>query len=193
DRTIAAHVVQANSAELDVLKNKGVGIAHNPQSNMKLAAGVAPVPLMLEKKLWVGLGTDGAASNNDLSIWEEMDTAAKLHKVTSGDPKVVSAEEAFTMATIGGANALHMGATIGSIEAGKLADIAIVDMDGLHQSPMYDIYSHLVYATKSADVRTVIINGRIVMRDRRLLTLNESAIKKDATVYRNKVIESLRN
>ncbi|HSI88153.1 MAG TPA: amidohydrolase family protein, partial [Pyrinomonadaceae bacterium] len=193
ERTIAAHVIQANSAELDVLKNKGVGIAHNPQWNMKLAAGVAPVPLMLEKKLWVGLGTDGAASNNDLSIWEEMDTAAKLHKVMSGDPKVVSAEEAFAMATIGGANALHMGAAIGSIEVGKLADIAIVDIDGLHQSPMYNVYSHLVYATKAADVRTVIINGRVVMRDRRLLTLNESAIKKDATVYRNKVIESLRN
>src|SRR5690606_15544001 len=167
--------------------------AHNPQSNMKLAAGVAPVPLMLEKGMNVGLGTDGPASNNDLSVWEEMDTAAKLHKVTTGDPKVLSAEQAFAMATIGGARALHMGASIGSLEPGKLADIVIVDIDGLHQSPMYNIYSHLVYATKSADVRTVIINGRIVMRDRRLLTLNESAIKKDATVYRNKVIESLRN
>ncbi len=193
ERTIAAHVVQANSAELDILKNKGVGVAHNPQSNMKLAAGVAPVPLMLEKGMNVGLGTDGPASNNDLSIWEEMDTAAKLHKVTTGDPKVVSAEQAFAMATIGGARALHMGASIGSLEPGKLADIVIVDIDSLHQSPMYNIYSHLVYATKSADVRTVIINGRIVMRDRRLLTLNESAIKKDATVYRNKVIESLKN
>ena len=100
----------------------------------------------------VGLGTDGAASNNDLNLWEEMDTAAKLHKVFSGDPKVVSAEEAFSMATIGGARALHLEDKIGSIEIGKRADIAIVDFDGLHQTPFYNIYSHLVYATKASDV-----------------------------------------
>lgn len=192
-RTIAAHVIQANAAELDVLKRNNVGIAHNPQSNMKLAAGVAPVPMMLAKELNVGLGTDGPASNNDLSLWEEMDTAAKLHKVFSGDPKVVSAEQVFAMATIGGARALHMGDKIGSIEAGKLADIVIVDIDGLHQTPMFNIYSHLVYATKSSDVRTVVINGRIVMQDRRLLTLNENAIKTEAIAYRKKIVESLKN
>jgi len=192
-RTIAAHVIQANAAELDVLKRNNVGIAHNPQSNMKLAAGVAPVPMMLAKELNVGLGTDGPASNNDLSLWEEMDTAAKLHKVFSGDPKVVSAEQVFAMATIGGARALHMGDKIGSIEAGKLADIVIVDIDGLHQTPMFNIYSHLVYATKSFDVRTVVINGRIVMQDRRLLTLNENAIKTEAIAYRKKIVESLKN
>jgi 5-methylthioadenosine/S-adenosylhomocysteine deaminase len=193
DRTIAAHVIQANPAELDVLKNKGVGIAHNPQSNMKLAAGVAPVPMMLAKDMAVGLGTDGAASNNDLNLWEEMDTAAKLHKLFSGDPKALPAAEVFAMATIGGARALHMADRIGSIEAGKLADIAIVDLDGLHQSPLFNIYSHLVYATKASDVRTVIINGRTVMIDRRLLTLNEGVIKKDANVYKQRIIESLKN
>lgn len=193
DRTIAAHVIQANPAELDILKRYNVGIAHNPQSNMKLAAGVAPVPLMLQKDLAVGLGTDGAASNNDLSMWEEMDTAAKLHKLHLGDPKVLSAQQAFEMATIRGARALHMADMIGSLEVGKRADIAIVDLGGLHQIPLYNVYSHLVYATKASDVRTVIINGRMVMLDRRLLTLNESAIKKDANAYRRKIIDSLKN
>lgn len=193
NKTIAAHVIQANDAELDLLKKHNVGIAHNPQSNMKLAAGTAPVPSMLRKNLNVGLGTDGAASNNDLSMWEEMDTAAKLHKLISGDPKMLSAEQAFSMATIGGARALHIGDITGSIEAGKRADIAIVDLDSLHQTPMFNIYSHLVYATKADDVRSVIINGRVVMLDRRLLTLNESVIKRDANTYRQKIINSLKN
>lgn len=193
DRTIAAHVIQANAAELDILKRYNVGIAHNPQSNMKLAAGVAPVPLMLQKGLSVGLGTDGPASNNDLSLWEEMDTAAKLHKLHLSDPKVLTAEQAFTMATIGGARALHLGDLIGSLESGKRADIAIVDFSGLHQTPFFNVYSHLVYATKASDVSSVIINGRIVMQNRRLLTLNENAIKQEAITYRNKIIESLKN
>lgn len=191
DKTIAAHVIQANDAELDILKRIGVGIAHNPQSNMKLAAGVAPVPMMLKKNLRLGLGTDGAASNNDLSLWEEMDTAAKLHKVFSKDPKVVSAEEAFAMGTIGGARALHLENLIGSLEVGKRADIVIAGFESLNQTPSYNVYSTLVYATKAEDVRTVIINGKIVMRDKRLLTLDENVIKKDANLYRQKIINSL--
>ncbi len=191
NRTIAAHVIQANEKELDLLKMRGVGIAHNPQSNMKLAAGTAPVPMMLRKGLAVGLGTDGAASNNDLSMWEEMDTAAKLHKLISGDPKTLPAEQVFEMATIGGARALHMEDLIGSIEVGKRADIAIVGLDSLNQTPLYNIYSNLVYATKANDVRTVIINGRVVMLNQRLLTLNENAIKRDANAYRRKIINSL--
>ena len=192
DRTIAAHVIQANDSELDILKRRGVGIAHNPQSNMKLAAGVAPVPSMLRKDISVGLGTDGAASNNDVSMWEEMDTAAKLHKLYSGDQKVLPAEQAFEMATIRGARALHLDKITGSIETGKRADIAIVDLDSLNQVPYFNIYSALVYSTKADDVRTVVINGRVVMLDRRLLTLNESVIKKDANAYRKRIIESLR-
>jgi 5-methylthioadenosine/S-adenosylhomocysteine deaminase len=137
------------------------------------------------------LGTDGAASNNDLNLWEEMDTAAKLHKVFSGDPKVVTAEQAFEMATVGGARALHLEKITGSLESGKRADIAIVDFDALHQTPVYNVYSHLVYATKASDVRTVVIDGRIVMRDRRLLTLDENAIKGTANAYRRKIINSL--
>ena len=193
DKVIAAHVIQANEAELEILKRIGVGIAHNPQSNMKLAAGVAPVPMMLKMNLRVGLGTDGAASNNDLSLWEEMDTAAKLHKVFSKDPKVVSAEEAFAMGTIGGARALHLENQIGSLETGKRADVVIVDFDSLNQTPSYSVYSTLVYATKAEDVRTVIINGKVIMRDKRLLTLDENVIKKDANLYREKIINSLKS
>ncbi len=190
-RVIAAHTVWITDEEIDLMNILGVGSAHNPQSNMKLASGVAPVPAMLAKNLAVGLGTDGAASNNDLNMWEEMDTAAKLHKQFSGDPKTLPAEQAFEMATIRGARALHIDKITGSLEAGKRADIAIVDMDDLNQTPYFNIYSSLVYSTKANDVRTVIINGRIVMLDRRLLTLNENAIKRDANAYRDKIIKSL--
>ena len=191
DRVIAAHVVWPSDEELGLLKKLGVGIVHNPQSNMKLASGVAPVPAMLKDDLPVGLGTDGAASNNDLNLWEEMDTAAKLHKLISKDPKVVSAQEAFEMATIRGARALHLEKEIGSIEKGKRADIAIVDLDDLNQTPFYNIYSDLVYSAKAGDVHTVIIEGRVVMRDRRLLTLNEATIKVDARRYREKIVKSV--
>ena len=191
NRVIAAHVVWPSEEELGLLKKLGVGIVHNPQSNMKLASGVAPVPEMLKEDLPVGLGTDGAASNNDLNLWEEMDTAAKLHKLISKDPKVVTAQEAFEMATLRGARALHMEKEIGSIEKGKRADLVIVALDDLNQTPYYNIYSDLVYATKAADVRTVIIEGRVVMRDRRLLTLNEETIKADARRYRERIIRSL--
>jgi 5-methylthioadenosine/S-adenosylhomocysteine deaminase len=191
DKLIAAHVIHANTEELEILKKFNVGIAHNPQSNMKIAAGVAPVPQMLARDLAVGLGTDGAASNNDLNMWEEMDTAAKLHKIITGDPKVLTAQQAFEMATIRGARALHLEKIIGSIETGKRADIVIVDFDNLNQTPFYNVYSHLVYATKASDVRTVIINGKVVMLNKRLLTLDENVIKKDANAYRQKIINSL--
>jgi len=191
NRVIAAHVVWPTEEELGLLKKLGVGIVHNPQSNMKLASGVAPVPEMLKEDLPVGLGTDGAASNNDLNLWEEMDTAAKLHKLISRDPKVVNAQEAFEMATIRGARALHLEKEIGSIEKGKRADLVVVDLDDLNQTPYYNIYSDLVYATKAADVRTVIVEGRVVMRDRRLLTLNEETIKAEARRYRERIIRSL--
>jgi 5-methylthioadenosine/S-adenosylhomocysteine deaminase len=191
DRVIAAHMVWPSEGEIGILKRAGVGVVHNPQSNMKLASGVAPVPKMLTAGVRVGLGTDGAASNNDLSMWEEMDTAAKLHKLISGDPKVMSAEQAFELATISGARALHLEKEIGSIEKGKRADLVLVDRDALNQIPLYNVYSDLVYATKASDVQTVIINGKIVMRDRRLLTLDEVAIKAGARVFRERVIKSL--
>jgi 5-methylthioadenosine/S-adenosylhomocysteine deaminase len=191
-RTVAAHTVHLTDNEIKLLKQYNVGCIHNPQSNMKLASGVAPVPQMLKAGVAVGLGTDGAASNNDLDMWEEIDTAAKLQKLMSNDPKVLPAEEALSLATIGGARALHMEGQIGSLETGKRADIVIVDLDALNQTPRYNIYSHLVYATKAADVRTVVIEGRVVMRDRRLLTLNEALIKQKANVLRERVTRSLR-
>jgi 5-methylthioadenosine/S-adenosylhomocysteine deaminase len=193
DRVIAAHTLHINDGEIDILKAKRVGAAHCPQSNMKLASGVAPVTAMLKKDVAVGLGTDGAASNNDLNLWEEMDTAAKLQKVFVKDPKVLTAAEAFEMATIRGARALHLDKNIGSLEAGKFADIVIVDADSLNQTPYYDVYSSLVYAAKAGDVRTVIIDGKIVMLNKSLLTLNESAIKIDANIFRQKIINSLAN
>ncbi len=193
NKTVAAHVIQANEEELKILKRNDVGIGHNPQSNMKLAAGVAPVPQMLKMNLRLGLGTDGAASNNDLSLWEEMDSAAKLHKIYAKDPKVTSAKEVFEMATIGGARALHLEDKIGSIAVGKLADIAIVDLGSLHQTPLYNVYSHLVYATKATDVSTVIINGKIIMRNKKLLTLDENKIKREANQLRAKIVKSLSN
>jgi 5-methylthioadenosine/S-adenosylhomocysteine deaminase len=191
DHVIAAHMVWPQGTDIAILKRRGVGVVHNPQSNMKLASGVAPVPRMLTEKLFIGLGTDGAASNNDLNMWEEMDTVAKLHKVFTGDPKVISAQEAFELATIRGAQALHLEKEIGSLETGKRADLLVIDRDTLNQIPLYNVYSDLVYATKAADVETVIINGRIVMRNRRLLTLNEATIKSDARIFRDKIIKSL--
>jgi 5-methylthioadenosine/S-adenosylhomocysteine deaminase len=193
DRVIAAHMVWPSPEEIQLLQRIGVGVVHNPQSNMKLASGVAPVPKMMAAGVRVGLGTDGAASNNDLSMWEEMDTSAKLHKVFSGDPKVMSAEDAFSLATIGGAAALHLEKEIGSLAQGKRADLVLVNRDSLNQIPLYNVYSDLVYATKASDVETVIINGRIVMRDRRLLTLDEVAIKQGARVFRDQVIRSLKS
>jgi 5-methylthioadenosine/S-adenosylhomocysteine deaminase len=191
DRVIAAHTVHLTTEEIGLLQRLGVGAVHNPQSNMKLASGVARVPEMLRADLSLGLGTDGAASNNDLSMWEEMDTAAKLHKLTTNDPRVVSAREVLEMATIRGARALHLERETGSLERGKRADLIVVDTDALNQTPMYNIYSHLVYATKANDVRTVVIEGRVVMRDRRLLTLDEEAIKRDARAYRARISASL--
>ena len=190
-RTVAAHTVHLTEDEIKLLRQYYVGSVHNPESNMKLASGVAPVPQMLRAGVLLGLGTDGAASNNDLSMWEAMDAAAKLHKLSSGDPKVVTAEEALAMATIGGARALHMDADIGSLEKGKRADLVVVDLDALHQTPRYNLYSHLVYATKASDVRTVVIEGRVVMRDRRLLTLNEPLIKQRARAIRERISRSL--
>lgn len=191
NRVIAAHVVYADADDIELLKQRGVGVVHNPQSNMKLASGVAPVPQMLSAGVLIGLGTDGAASNNDLNMWEEMDTAAKLHKVVNLDPTLVSAREAFEMATMKGAQALHMERDIGSLEAGKLADFVLIDANELHLTPLYNVYSHLVYAASSADVRTVVIGGRVVMRDRRLLTLDEAAIKRRAVEFSKSILGSL--
>lgn len=186
-RLIAAHVVWPTDDELLLLKKHDVGVAHCPQSNMKLASGIAPVPKMLALKIPVGVATDGAASNNDLDLWEEFDTAAKLHKVATGDPTVVSAREAFAMATIEGARAVDMADRIGSLEKGKLADIVVVNVDAPHQTPLYDVYSHLVYTTKASDVYAVIVNGRTIVEDHFSVTLFADDVLNEAKAYRDKI------
>lgn len=179
-RTLAAHAVWLDAGEIALLKRRGVGVSHNPESNMKLASGVAPVPAMLEAGLAVGLGTDGAASNNDLDMFEAMRQAALLHKVHARDPRVVPAGTALAMATIDGARALGLADRIGSIEPGKLADLIVVDMTRPGQTPLYDPVSHLVYATRGSDVRTTIVNGRVLMRDRQVQTLDEAQVLREA-------------
>jgi 5-methylthioadenosine/S-adenosylhomocysteine deaminase len=158
---------------------------------MKLAGGAAPVPQMLKAGVAVGLGTDGAASNNDLNMWEEIDAAAKLHKLISKDPTVINAREALEMATIRGARAIHKDKEIGSLEPGKRADLIIVGIDSAHQTPVYNVYSQLVYATKASDVETVMINGRVVMQNRRVLTIDERSVRLKANEYRDRVRKSL--
>src|SRR3954464_14192974 len=161
------------------LKNANVGVAHNPSSNLKLGAGIAPAARMLELGVNVGIGTDGAASNNDLDMFEETRLAALVARGTSGDPTAIPARTALAMATRLGARALHLGDVTGSLEPGKRADLIVVNLDGSHTMPRFErdpnaIYSQLVYAAKSTDVVDVMCNGRCLMRDRRLLTLDKA-------------------
>jgi len=174
DQTIAVHCNWLTNEDMAIFAGQGVMVSHNPESSMKLAAGVAPVPEMLKRRIKVGLGTDGCASNNDLDMFREMDTAAKIHKVTSLDPTVMSAQTVLKMATIGGANVLGLDKLIGSIETGKQADIILVDMNQPHLTPLYNCYSQLVYAARGADVKTSIINGKVIMKDRQLRTIDLS-------------------
>jgi 5-methylthioadenosine/S-adenosylhomocysteine deaminase len=195
DRMLAAHVVWPTASEIQLLAQRGVGVAHCPQSNMKIAAGVAPVLAMIEAGVAVGIGTDGAGSNNDLDLWEEVDTAAKLHKLTSGDPTVLDARQALEMATIGGARALDMEGEIGSLEVGKRADLIVVSVDGFHQQPQrpaVNPYSLLVYSTKASDVETVVVDGRVVVRDGRVLTLDSADVLARAAAYRRALAGTVR-
>jgi 5-methylthioadenosine/S-adenosylhomocysteine deaminase len=186
-RTVAAHAVWVDDADIALLKARGVGIAHCPSSNMKLASGIAPVVKMLAAGLAVGLGPDGpAGSNNDFNLFEEMDLAAKLQKVTTGDPRVLPAAQAFEMATIGGARALGMEKEIGSLEPGKRADLIAVSLAEPNAVPMYNPYSQLVYALKGDDVSDVMIEGKLVVRERHVLTLDEQAILQAARNFRLK-------
>ncbi|MGW8222963.1 MAG: amidohydrolase [Syntrophobacteria bacterium] len=175
-QTICHHAVMVNEEEIELLAHSGVGVSHNPESNMKLASGVAPLPRMLAAGVKVGLGTDGCASNNNLDIFQEMDTAAKLHKVHQGDPALSSALQVAAMATKGGAAALGMTQVLGSLEPGKKADLIVIDLNQPHLTPMYEPCSHLVYAARGADVRDVVIDGSIIMRERRLLDIDEQEV-----------------
>jgi 5-methylthioadenosine/S-adenosylhomocysteine deaminase len=188
---IADHCVWVDEAEMDIMAEKDVAVIHNPESNMKLASGIAPVPRLMEKGIRVGLGTDGCASNNNLDLFSEMDTAAKLHKVKAMDPTIMDARTVFRMATADGARAINMGDCIGSLTKDKKADIIVVDTDKPHLTPLYNPYSHLVYAVKGSDVVHSIINGRTVMRDRRLLTLDLEEILSNAKNLSIKVGQKL--
>ncbi|MGV8059709.1 MAG: amidohydrolase [Smithellaceae bacterium] len=176
ERLIAFHCVCLSEDDMRLFADHGCKVSHNPASNMKLASGVAPVPDMLQAGITVGLGTDGCASNNTLDMIKEMSTAAKLHKVARLDPTVMDAKTVVRMATIEGAKALGMGKITGSLEVGKKADIIIIGLNKPHLTPLYNEYSHLVYAAGGADVDTVIINGQVVMENRQLLTLDETEI-----------------
>lgn len=176
ERTVAAHCVMLDDEEIALLARRGVKVAHCPESNMKLASGIAPAQKMLDGGVTVGIGTDGSASNNDLDMFGEMSTAAKLHKVRNLDPTAMSAETVLRAATLGGAEVLGAADEIGSIAVGKKADLIMLDMRQPHLCPLHNPVSQLVYAGKGSDVIHSVINGRVVMRDRRLTTLDEAAV-----------------
>ena len=186
-RSLAAHAVHLTPADIEILAKRGVGVAHNPESNMKLASGIAPVEAMRKAGVAVGLGTDGAASNNDLDMFEAMRQAAFLHKLVAGDPRAIPAAVALEMATIGGARAMGMDKEIGSLEPGKRADLLVVSMASARQTPMYDPVSHIVYVTRGDDVRTTIVNGKVLMRERKVLTLDRRQVLIDAGLFAEKV------
>jgi 5-methylthioadenosine/S-adenosylhomocysteine deaminase len=190
---VAAHCIFVDEADRKILAQRKVGCVHNPSSNMMLASGVSPVPELRAAGVAVGLGTDGpAGSNNDLDLMEEMDLAAKLAKITKMDPLALNAKAVVEMATIDGARALHMEKEIGSLEAGKKADLILIGLDAPNAVPMYEVYAQLAYALKGSDVETVVIGGRVVMRDKKVLTVNEAAAIAKAREYKNKIEASLK-
>ena len=178
--TLAAHGVWVTDEDIAILARRGIGVAHNPESNMKLASGAAPVTKYLRAGVALGLGTDGAASNNDLDMFEAMRQASFLAKHAERDPTVVPAQTALDMATIGGARALSMDRLVGSLEPGKRADLIAVSIGAARQTPLYDPVSHLVYTTRGDDVRTTIVNGKVLMNERQLRTLDRAAVLADA-------------
>jgi 5-methylthioadenosine/S-adenosylhomocysteine deaminase len=189
---VAAHCIFVDEADRKLLAERRVGCVHNPSSNMMIASGVSPVPEMRAAGIAVGLGTDGpAGSNNDLDLMEEMDLAAKLAKITKMNPLALGAKAVVEMATIDGARALHMQKEIGSLEAGKKADLILISLDEPNAVPMYDIYAQIAYSLKGSDVETVVIGGRVVMRSRRLLTIDEPRVLEKAREYGKSVSASL--
>ena len=189
---VSAHCIFVDAADRKILTDRHVGCVHNPSSNMMIASGVSPVPEMRAAGIAVGLGTDGpAGSNNDLDLMEEIDLAAKLAKITKMDPLALNAKAVVEMATIDGARALHLEKEIGSLETGKKADLIVIGLDEPNAVPMYDVYAQIAYALKASDVETVVIGGRVVMRDHKLLTVDEPAVLAKAREYQKRVAASL--
>ena len=172
ENTLIVHGIWLEDDDIEIIAKRRSKVSHNPQSNMKLASGIAPVPSLLTAGVTVGLGTDGCASNNDLDLFREMDTAAKLHKVNLFDPTVMDAKTVLKMATRDGAKAIGLDKHIGSLEPGKQADVIILDTDTPHLVPMYKPVSHLIYTAQGSDVRDVMVAGRILVRNKNLLTLD---------------------
>src|SRR2546428_9635145 len=191
-KTLAAHGVWVTDEDIAILKRRGVGVAHNPESNMKLASGAAPVEKYLAAGVALGLGTDGAASNNDQDMFEAMRQASFLAKHAEHDPTVLPAQAALDMATIGGARALSMERIIGSLEPGKRADVIAVSVNTARQTPLYDPVSHLVYTTRGDDVQTTIVNGKVLMNERHVRTLNRDTVLAEARALAQKVKEAVR-
>jgi len=188
----AAHAVALDEEEIALLARAGTGVVHCPESNMKLASGIAPVARMLAAGIPVGLGTDGPASNNDLDLFGEMSSAAKLQKLPGLDPTALPARQALRLATAGGAAALHREAEIGSLETGKRADLIVVSLEGPNAVPLFDPFSHLVYSARSDAVRTVVVEGRILMENRRMKTLDTDAIRREASRFGRRIAAALR-
>lgn len=185
--TIAAHVVWPTEAEIPILVERKIGVIHNPTSNMKIASGISPVTEMLAAGVRMGLGTDGAASNNDLDMWEEMRLAAFLQKVDRMDPTAMPAEAVLRMATSGGAEAIGLGDTIGSLEPGKRADLIQVAFEDVHHVPTFNVVSHLVYVTDEQDVASVVIDGRVLVREREFLTIDTDLVREEATALAKEI------
>ena len=189
--TIAAHVVWPTQEEIPILAERKVGVIHNPTSNMKIASGIAPITEMLEAGVLVGLGTDGAASNNDLDMWEEMRLAAFLQKVDRMDPTAIPATTVLRMATSGGATAIGLGDTIGSLEVGKRADLIQVAFEDVHHVPTYDVVSHLVYVSDEQDVASVVIDGKVVMLERKITSIDTERVAEEATALAARIQAAL--
>lgn len=188
---IAAHMIYPRGQDIRTLRRRGVGTAHNPVSNAKIAAGLQPTQRLLKGGVAVGLGSDGAASNNTLSLFDEMKTTALLQKLWHKDPTAMPARTAFEMATIGGARAIHLDRDIGSLEVGKRADLAVLSLNSAHLTPYYDVYSLLVYSALASDVVHTVVEGRVLMRDRRVLTLDKRRILAGARAMQRQVCRRL--
>lgn len=189
---VAAHMVYPTEDEIELLAAKGVGVVHNPTSNMKLASGISPVVQMLDAGVNVGLGTDGAASNNDLDMWTEIHLATLLQKVHGGDSKLLPAYQVMEMATSIGAKAIGLGSIIGTLEEGKQADVIQLDISDLQHMPIYDVYSHMVYVSDAHNVVNVVIDGNLVVHNRVATTLDEDAVKQRVREFEAAMKEKLK-
>lgn len=188
---ILHHGITLTADDRALLAERGAAVIHNPESNMKGASGVADVPALLAAGVTVGLGTDGGAGNNNLDLFEEVDTCAKLHKLIRRDPEAMPAETAFWLATQGGAAALGLGDQVGSLEVGKQADVVLVDVEAPELAPLYDVYSQLAYAIKGGHVRTVLVGGRVIVREREVLTVDVAEVVRHARRLQTKILASL--